>query len=77
MAYLDVVKNVKEASPIPVAAYQVSGEYSMIKAAGAGGFINERTLMNECALSIFRAGADIVITYFALELADSMKNGEL
>jgi porphobilinogen synthase len=77
MAYLDVVKTVKEASTIPVAAYQVSGEYSMIKAAGASGFLDERALMNECALSILRAGADIVISYFAFELADSMKNGEI
>jgi len=77
IAYLDIIKTVKDKFLLPVAAYQVSGEYSMIKSAGAAGYIDERAVMNKSALSIFRAGADIVITYFAFELAESMRNGDI
>jgi porphobilinogen synthase len=77
LPYLDIISAVRNNSLTPIAAYQVSGEYSMIKAAGAAGYIDEHAVMNESALSIFRAGADIVVTYFAYELADSMKNGEI
>ena len=70
MAYLDVVRAAAEMSPVPVAAYQVSGEYSMISAAAANGWIDLRTVALETLTSIRRAGADIVLTYWAAEVAD-------
>jgi len=65
MPYLDLVSQVKELSGYPVAAYQVSGEYSMIKAAGKAGYIDEARVIEESLLSIKRAGADLILTYFA------------
>ena len=73
MTYLDVLAGVKEVSPIPVAAYNVSGEYAMIKAAAAQGWIDEEAVMMETLLSIKRAGADLIITYFALDAARCLK----
>jgi porphobilinogen synthase len=67
--FLDVVWRVKERLGRPVAAYQVSGEYSLIKAAGAAGWIDEQAVAMESVLGIRRAGADIVITYYAREIA--------
>ena len=72
MAYLDVVYRVKQKFGYPVAAYNVSGEYSMIKAAGQNGWIDERRIMMEVLLSIKRAGADMILTYFAKEVARSL-----
>lgn len=69
MAYLDVVKTFKNKFNKPIAAYNVSGEYSMIKAAAENGWIDGDKVMMELLLSIKRAGADIIITYFALEAA--------
>ena len=69
LAYLDVIYRVKEQFGYPVAAYNVSGEYSMIKAAGINGWIDEERVMLEVLLSIRRAGADMILTYFAKELA--------
>jgi porphobilinogen synthase len=69
MAYLDIVYRVKQKFGYPVAAYNVSGEYSMIKAAGKNGWIDERRIMMEVLLSIKRAGADMILTYFAKEVA--------
>ena len=69
MAYLDVVRAAAEISPVPVAAYQVSGEYSMIAAAAANGWIDRRAAALETLTSIRRAGADIVLTYWAAEAA--------
>jgi len=69
MTYLDVLSAVKAMSPVPVAAYNVSGEYAMIKAAAAQGWIDEEAVMMETLLSIKRGGADIIITYFALAAA--------
>ncbi len=69
MAYLDVVRAVADISPIPVAAYQVSGEYSMISAAAANGWIDLRTLALETLVGMRRAGADLVLTYFAADAA--------
>ena len=69
LAYLDVVWRVKERFGVPVAAYNVSGEYAMVKAAGARGWLDERRVMLESLLSIRRAGADIILTYFAKEAA--------
>ncbi|HKV22523.1 MAG TPA: porphobilinogen synthase [Mycobacterium sp.] len=70
MAYLDVVAAAAEISPVPVAAYQISGEYSMISAAAANGWIDGRAAALESLISIRRAGADIVLTYWAAEAAD-------
>ncbi len=69
LAYLDVIKNLKENFHIPIAAYNVSGEYSMIKAAGEKGWLNSEDTMLECLTSIKRAGADMILTYFAKEAA--------
>ena len=69
MAYLDVVRAAAEISPVPVAAYQVSGEYSMITAAAANGWIDARAAALESLTGIRRAGADIVLTYWAAEAA--------
>jgi porphobilinogen synthase len=67
--YLDVVRRVKDATGAPVAAYQVSGEYSMLKAAAANGWIDEREAVLETLTSIRRAGADAIVTYYAKEAA--------
>ena len=77
LSYLDIIRQCADAFDLPMAAYSVSGEYAMIKAAGKAGLIDEHRVMCESALSIFRAGADILITYFAKELAQAMKQGEL
>jgi porphobilinogen synthase len=69
LPYLDVVRRVKERFGYPVAAYQVSGEYSMVKAAAAQGWIDERRVMEESLTAIRRAGADVIITYFAADVA--------
>ncbi|HET7444167.1 MAG TPA: porphobilinogen synthase [Solirubrobacterales bacterium] len=67
--YLDVVRRVKDATAAPVAAYHVSGEYSMLKAAAANGWIDERAAVVETLTSIRRAGADAIVTYYAKEAA--------
>nr|WP_165604967.1 porphobilinogen synthase [Mycolicibacterium elephantis] len=69
MGYLDIVQAAAEMSPVPVAAYQVSGEYAMISAAAANGWIDLRTVALETLTGIRRAGADIVLTYWAAEAA--------
>ncbi len=69
LPYLDVLWRIKERSGMPVAAYNVSGEYAMIKAAAAAGYLDERTTVLETLTSIRRAGADIVITYHAKDAA--------
>jgi porphobilinogen synthase len=69
LPYLDVVRRVKEATGAPVAAYHVSGEYSMLKAAAANGWIDERAAVVEALTSIRRAGADTIVTYYAKEAA--------
>ena len=69
LPYLDVVRRVKEEFGCPTAAYQVSGEYAMIKAAGANGWIDEPRIMLETLTGIARAGADMIITYYAREAA--------
>ena len=75
MSYLDLVYQCKQRFELPVAAYAVSGEYAMIKAAAKAGLIDEYGVMCESAVSIFRAGADILITYYACELADAIRKG--
>ena len=69
LPYLDVIRRVKDATRLPVAAYNVSGEYAMIKAAAAAGMLDERAAVLEALTSIRRAGADIVITYHAKDAA--------
>jgi porphobilinogen synthase len=69
VAYLDVIAKVKDRFGLPTAAYHVSGEYSMIKAAAANGWIDERRTMLETLTAISRAGADIIITYYARDAA--------
>jgi porphobilinogen synthase len=69
LPYLDVVRRVKEATGAPVAAYHVSGEYAMLKAAAANGWIDERAAVVEALTSIRRAGADAIVTYYAKEAA--------
>ncbi|MCC6638615.1 MAG: porphobilinogen synthase, partial [Ignavibacteriaceae bacterium] len=68
-AYLDIIRRVKDATGMPLAAYQVSGEYAMIKAAGKLGWIDEERVMMESLVAIKRAGADMILTYFAMEAA--------
>jgi porphobilinogen synthase len=68
-SYLDVVRRIKDATGAPVAAYHVSGEYSMLKAAAANGWIDERAAVLETLTSIRRAGADAIVTYYAKEAA--------
>jgi porphobilinogen synthase len=69
LAYLDLVRQVRDAFDVPVAAYNVSGEYSMVEAAAARGWLDRRAVVLETLTSIRRAGADIVLTYFAAEAA--------
>src|SRR4051794_21782229 len=69
LPYLDIIRRVKEATRMPVAAYNVSGEYAMVKAAAAAGYIDERMVVLEALTAIRRAGADIVITYHAKDAA--------
>ena len=69
LAYLDVVRRVREAVDVPVAAYNISGEYAMVEAAAAHGWIDRETAILETLTSIRRAGADVVLTYWASEVA--------
>ena len=69
MAYLDVLRQVRDAVPVPVAAYNISGEYAMVEAAAARGWIDREPAILETLLSIRRAGADVVLTYWAAEAA--------
>nr|WP_027871172.1 porphobilinogen synthase [[Eubacterium] cellulosolvens] len=77
MSYLDLVREIKDATDIPMATYSVSGEYSMVKAAAANGWIAEDRIVCEMAASAYRAGADLYITYFAKELAGYMQEGRI
>ena len=77
LPYLDVIRECADAFRLPLCAYQVSGEYAMIKAAAREGLIDEHRVMCESAVSIFRAGANMLITYYAKELADAMRKGEI
>ncbi|MBW2522431.1 MAG: porphobilinogen synthase [Deltaproteobacteria bacterium] len=69
VAYLDIISKLRDEFDLPVAAYHVSGEYAMIKAAGANGWIDEERVIAETLLSIRRAGAEIILTYFAKDMA--------
>jgi porphobilinogen synthase len=74
LAYLDVLRAVAEMSPVPVAAYQVSGEYAMVEAAAAHGWLDRDRTILETLTAIRRAGADIVLTYWAVEVAGWLAN---
>ena len=76
MSYLDVLAETAEMSPVPVWAYQVSGEYSMIEAAAANGWIDRERAIDESITSIKRAGADAILTYFAVEVAGRLRSGQ-
>jgi len=69
LAYLDIISQIKTNTNLPVAAYNVSGEYAMIKAAAANGWIDEKETVLETLTSIKRGGADLILTYFAKEVA--------
>ena len=73
MAYLDIIARAREAFQAPIAAYQVSGEYAMIEAAAANGWLDRDSTILESATAIKRAGADILISYYALQLAEMVK----
>ena len=78
MPYLDMIARGVERFPqVPMVAYQVSGEYSMLKAAAKLGYLDEQRVVSEAAVCQARAGADILITYFALSLAEWMREGKL
>ena len=77
MSYLDLVREVKDATDVPVACYSVSGEYAMVKAAAERGWIDEEKIFAEMAVSAFRAGADIYLTYYAKELAKFIDEGRI
>lgn len=77
LSYLDVIREVKNQTNVPVAAYSVSGEYAMIKAASKAGVIDEAGMIAETTTSIYRAGADMLITYFAKEIAAMIDEGRI
>lgn len=77
LSYLDVIRRVSEEITLPVAAYSVSGEYAMVKAAGKLGYIEEDKIICEMAVSTYRAGAGIYLTYFAKELAGFIQEGRI
>ncbi|MCW2812444.1 MAG: hemB, partial [Friedmanniella sp.] len=76
LPYLDVLRDVREAVDVPVAAYNVSGEYAMLEAAAANGWINREPAIHETLISIRRAGADMVLTYWALEWAQRWRDAQ-
>ena len=77
MSYLDMVAKVKEAVKVPMAAYSVSGEYAMVKAGASLGYIEEDRIVAEMAASVYRAGCDIYLTYFAPEIARMIDEGRI
>lgn len=77
IAYLDVLQEVAKTYCKPIASYSVSGEYAMIKAAGAAGYIDEDAIICESAVAMYRAGADMLITYFAKDIAKFIQEGRI
>ena len=75
LAYLDIVREVRNSTNLPVAAYNISGEYSMVKAAAKNGWIDERASVLEILTGIKRAGADLIITYHAIDAARWLSSG--
>lgn len=76
MPYLDIIKILHEQSSLPIAAYQVSGEYAMLKAAALNGWLDEKAVVLEALLSIKRSGANVILTYYAKQAARWMKDGD-
>lgn len=76
MAYMDIIRNITETFHVPVAAYNVSGEYAMVKAAAANGWIDEKKIVMEILVGLKRAGAKMIITYHALDAAKWIREGE-
>ena len=74
--YLDVISLVRQATALPVAAYQVSGEYAMLKAASGNGWLDERRVALESLVAIRRAGADVILTYYARQAARWLRDGQ-
>ena len=74
MPYLDIVRRVKDEFSVPTFAYQVSGEYAMLKAASQNGWLDEQAVVMESLLSIKRAGADAILTYFAKQVGHWLQN---
>jgi len=77
LAYMDIIREVKDATQLPMAVYNVSGEYAMVKAAAANGWIDEKRVVLETMLSFKRAGADLILTYHALDVARWLQEDEL
>ena len=77
LSYLDVITRVRELVDLPVAAYGVSGEYAMIKAAASLGYVDEDAMICETAASVYRAGADIFLTYYAEKIARFIDEGRI
>ncbi len=76
LAYLDLVKEARERFLLPVVTYNVSGEYSMVKAAAQAGYIDEKRIVMENLISMKRAGADLIITYHALDVAEWLSESD-
>ena len=76
MSYLDMVREIKDLTDVPMAAYSVSGEYAMVKAAAANGWIDEKKIVMENMVGLKRAGAKMIITYHALDVAKWLKEEE-
>jgi len=74
MPYLDIIRRVKDRFGVPVFAYQVSGEYAMLKAAAQNGWLDERSVVMESLLSFKRAGSDAILTYFAKAVGHWLKD---
>jgi len=77
MSYLDLVREIKDLTTIPMATYSVSGEYAMVKAAAANGWIDEERVVCEMGASAFRAGTDLYISYYAMELSGYIREGKI
>jgi len=73
LAYMDIIHRIKQHTTLPVAAYNVSGEYAMVKAAAQQGWIDEQTVVMETLTSLKRAGADVILTYFAKDVASWLR----
>lgn len=76
LSYLDIIRDVRNNSNVPIVAYNVSGEYSMTKAASMNGWVDEERIVMEQMLSMKRAGADMIITYFAKDICKYLDEGE-
>ena len=75
LAYLDIIRTVRDTFKVPIAAYQVSGEFAMVKAAAERGWLDEKKTALEMLYSIKRAGADLILTYWAKDAAGWLKEG--